>query len=206
MEASRNPRNDSTRLGYGVGIRPNGVGLCRTAQNSGNTHEDTHSDAPLYWLDMEIRTAETTDAALIAAHRRAMFAEIDTLDETLLDALELRSVTWTERMILGGKYYGWIAIDVGRPVASASLLILDWPPHPFDPEGELRGYLLNVYVDPEYRKRGLAHELVERSMAEARRRGIRVITLHSSQAGRQIYERFGFRATNEMMHTEPPEI
>ncbi len=28
--------------------------------------------------------------------------------------------------------------------------------------------LLTVYVDPEYRKRGLAHELVERSMAEAR--------------------------------------
>jgi ribosomal protein S18 acetylase RimI-like enzyme len=84
-------------------------------------------------------------------------------------------------------------------------LILDWPPHPFDPEGELRGYLLNVYVEPEYRKRGLAHQLVERSMAEARRRGIRVVTLHSSPAGRAIYERLGFRATNEMMHTEPAE-
>ena len=118
-------------------------------------------------------------------------------------ALERRSVAWTERMIRGGKYYGWIATDAGRPVASAGLLILDWPPHPFDPEGELRGYLLNIYVEPEYRKRGLAHQLVERSMAEARRRGIRVVTLHSSQAGRPIYERFGFHATNEMMHTEP---
>jgi len=159
--------------------------------------------APLYWLDMEIRTAETTDAALISAHRRAMFAEIHPLDESLLDSLERRSVAWTERMIRGGKYYGWIATDAGRPVASAGLLILDWPPHPFDPEGELRGYLLNIYVEPEYRKRGLAHQLVERSMAEARRRGIRVVTLHSSQAGRPIYERFDFHATNEMMHTEP---
>jgi ribosomal protein S18 acetylase RimI-like enzyme len=155
---------------------------------------------------MEIRTAETTDAALISAHRRAMFAEIQTLDESLLNTLERRSIAWTERMIREEKYYAWIATDAGRSVASASLLILDWPPHPFDPEGELRGYLLNVYVEPEFRKRGLAHELVERSMAEARRRAIRVITLHSSQAGRQIYERFGFRATNEMMHTEPPEI
>jgi hypothetical protein len=42
-------------------------------------------------------------------------------------------------------------------------------------------------------------------MAEARRRGIRVVALHSSQAGRAIYERLGFRATNEMMHTEPAE-
>ena len=131
-----------------------------------------------------------------------MFAEIDGPDESLLSALERRSVSWTERMIREGKYYGWIATDAGRSVASSGLLILDWPPHPFDPEGELRGYLLNVYVEPDYRKRGLAHQLVERSMAEARRRGIRVVTLHSSQAGRPIYERFGFHATNEMMHTE----
>ncbi len=134
-----------------------------------------------------------------------MFAEIQTLDESVLDVLERCSVPWTERMIRGGKYCGWIATNAGLPVASASLLILDWPPHPFDPEGELRGYLLNVYVEPEYRKRGLAHELVQRCMAEALRRGIRVVTLHSSQAGRAIYERMGFHATNEMMHTEPAE-
>ncbi len=131
-----------------------------------------------------------------------MFAEIHALDESLLNALEHSSIAWTERMIREGKHYGWIATDAGRAVASAGLLILDWPPHPFDPEGELRGYLLNVYVEPEYRKRGLAHQLVEQCMAEARRRGIRVVTLHSSQAGRPIYERIGFHATNEMMHTE----
>ncbi len=132
-----------------------------------------------------------------------MFSEIHTLDESLLNALERRSVAWTERMIGEGKYFGWIAVDAGQSVASAGLLILDWPPHPFDPEGELRGYLLNVYVEPEHRKRGLAHELVERCMAEAGRRKIRVVTLHSTQAGRSIYERLGFHATNEMMHTEP---
>jgi len=152
---------------------------------------------------MEIRTAKISDADLISAHRRAMFAEIQTLDESVLDLVERRTVAWTERMIREGKYYGWIATDARRAVASAGLLILDWPPHPFDPEGELRGYLLNVYVEPEFRKRGLAHQLVERSMTEARRRGIRVVTLHSSQAGKAIYERLGFHATNEMMHTEP---
>lgn len=147
--------------------------------------------------------AETTDAALISSHRRAMFEEIQKLDDSILDVVERRAVAWTERMIREGKYPGWIATDAGRSVASVGLLILDWPPHPFDPEGELRGYLLNVYVEPEYRKRGLAHELVERCMAEASRRKIRVVTLHSSQAGRGIYERLGFHATNEMMHTEP---
>ena len=137
-----------------------------------------------------------------------MFAEIDGLDESLLSALERRSVSWTERMIRESKYYGWVATDADRlmrPVASAGLLILDWPPHPFDPEGEFRGYLLNVYVEPEYRRKKLASHLIELALAEARRRKIRVVALHSTEAGRRLYESNGFRRTNEMFYVEPVE-
>jgi ribosomal protein S18 acetylase RimI-like enzyme len=84
-------------------------------------------------------------------------------------------------------------------------LILDWPPHPFDPASEHRGYLLNVYVEPGYRKRGLARALVECCLAEARRLNLRVVALHSSDAGRRIYETLGFRPTNEMFHVEQVE-
>lgn len=149
--------------------------------------------------------ADARDAALISLHRRAMFAEMHPIQESVLTALENRSVLWTERMIREGKYAGWIATDAGRAVASAGLLILDWPPHPLDPEGEQRGYLLNVFVEPEYRNRGLAHELVKRCLAEAQERGIRVVTLHSSDAGRPVYEGFGFHATNEMLYAMPAE-
>jgi ribosomal protein S18 acetylase RimI-like enzyme len=109
-------------------------------------------------------------------------------------------------MIAEGKYIGWITGDNGRPVASAGLLVLDWPPHPFDPAGEHRGYLLNVFVDPEFRRRGVAHALVDRCLAEARRRGLRVVALHSSDAARSMYEALGFRATNEMFHVERVEV
>jgi len=82
------------------------------------------------------------------------------------------------------------------------MLILDWPPHPFDPAGETRAYLLNVFVDPEYRGRGLARGLIELSLGEARRRNIRVVSPHTSNQGRALYEAFGFRPTNEMMLTD----
>ena len=54
------------------------------------------------------------------------------------------------------RYLGWIAEEGGRVAGSAGLLILDWPPHPLHPTSDKRGYLLNVYVEPEFRKRGLA--------------------------------------------------
>lgn len=100
------------------------------------------------------------------------------------------------------RYLGWIAEVDGRVAGSTGLLVVDWPPHPFHPESSHRGYLLNVYVEPEFRQKGLAHQLVELCLAEARQRKIRVVTLHSSDAGRPVYEKFGFHPTSEMMYVE----
>jgi ribosomal protein S18 acetylase RimI-like enzyme len=60
-------------------------------------------------------------------------------------------------------------------------------------------------VEPEYRRRRLASNLIELALAEARRRGIRVVALHSTEEGRRLYEAAGFRSTNEMFFVEPVE-
>jgi ribosomal protein S18 acetylase RimI-like enzyme len=154
---------------------------------------------------LETRIATVADSALITAHRHAMFADMGSAPASILDAMNRAFEPWVARMIAQDKYIGWITRDGGRPVASAGLLVLDWPPHPFDPSSEHRGYLLNVFVDPEFRRRGLAHALVDRCLAEAHRRRLRVVALHSSDAGRGIYDALGFRTTNEMLYVERVE-
>ena len=154
---------------------------------------------------LQTRVATPDDAALIATHRKAMFAAMQSADETVLETMRLNSEPWTRRMMLEDKYVGWIVSEDAKPVASAGLLILDWPPHLLDPAGERRGYLLNVFVEPDFRKRGLAHELVKLCLAEAARRGIVVVALHASDAGRPIYERLGFHTTSEMLYAKPAE-
>jgi ribosomal protein S18 acetylase RimI-like enzyme len=154
---------------------------------------------------LETRTATVADAALITSHRRAMFAAMGNTPESVLDAMSQNFQPWVARMLAEGKYCGWVTAEDGRIIASAGLLVLDWPPHPLDPAGEHRGYMLNVFVEPEYRRRGLAHKLVDKCLDEARRRGLRVVALHSSDAARRIYEACGFRGTNEMFYVEHPE-
>ena len=153
----------------------------------------------------QTRTASQADAPLIASHRRAMFAAMGQTQDSILDAMERNCVPWLTRMIVEGKYIGWITEEDKKPIASAGLLVLDWPPHPLDHAGDHRGYLLNVFVEPDYRRRGLAHALVDLCLAEAHRRRIRVVALHSSDAGRPLYETVGFRATSEMLYVEPDE-
>jgi ribosomal protein S18 acetylase RimI-like enzyme len=147
---------------------------------------------------LETRCATVADAALITAHRKAMFVDAHDAQEPVLAEMSRNFEPWVKRMLADGIYAGWITSVGDRPVASAGLMILDWAPHFLDPAGEHRGYVLNVYVVPEYRRRGLARALLQRCLDEARTRKIRVVALHASNAGRPVYEGMGFRSTSEM--------
>jgi GNAT superfamily N-acetyltransferase len=144
------------------------------------------------------RLARLSDAELITAHRRAMFEEMGKSTGSALDEMSRNFAPWVMRMMESDRYAGWVILDEDRPVASAGFFALEWPPHPLDPRAAYRGYLLNFWVDRDYRRRGLAQLLVKESLAEAKRRGLHVVALHASDAGRPVYESMGFRATNEM--------
>jgi ribosomal protein S18 acetylase RimI-like enzyme len=154
---------------------------------------------------LETRTATAADAHLITHHRRRMFVDAGRADNQVLGLMSRNFEPWVAKMIAEEKYFGWLTVDGDRVVAGAGLLLLDWPPHPLDPRSTQRGYLLNVYVEPEYRRRKLASHLIEMALAEARRRKIRVVALHSTDEGRALYESNGFRQTNEMFYVEPVE-
>lgn len=134
-----------------------------------------------------------------------MFVDAGRRDDQVLQTMADAHEPWVARAIDEGRYIGWLTEDEGRVIAGAGLLLLDWPPHPLDPRSTQRGYLLNVYVEPEYRRQRLASNLIELALAEARRRGIRVVALHSTEEARRLYEANGFRTTNEMFYVEPVE-
>lgn len=143
-----------------------------------------------------LRPATAGDAGLIAAQRASMFTDM---------GVEYREdvagfAPWVEPRLAAANYLGWIVETRGQAVAGAGLLLLDCPPHFLDPQ-PLRAYLLNVYTHPEHRGRGLARLLTETAIAETRRRNIRLLSLHASEAGRPIYQNLGFTPTNEMRLT-----
>ena len=154
---------------------------------------------------LETRRATPADAALITHHRRRMFVDAGRADNQVLDVMARNFEPWVAKAIEDGIYIGWLTCDGDRVVAGAGLMILDWAPHPLDPRSTHRAYLLNVYVEPEYRRKKLASHLIEFALAEARRRKIRVVALHSTDEARRLYETNGFRGTNEMFFVEPVE-
>ena len=58
--------------------------------------------------------------------------------------------------------------------------------------------MVNVFVDPAWRRRGLARELMEAVIAWGRSEGLARLVLHASADGRPLYEELGFEPTSEM--------
>jgi GNAT superfamily N-acetyltransferase len=146
----------------------------------------------------EFRPGKIDDAEIVIAHRRAMFFEMGYHDQVVLDAMVVAFRPWLLRKMEEGEYLTWLAVRAdGSVAAGLGLWLMDWPPHMVGP-GSRRGNILNVYTNPDSRRLGLARRLMELALEWCRVNRIRAVILHSSNEGRPLYEKLGFRATNEM--------
>jgi ribosomal protein S18 acetylase RimI-like enzyme len=59
--------------------------------------------------------------------------------------------------------------------------------------------ILNVYVEPAWRRRGVGEALMRSLLRALAERKVTRIVLHASDDGRRLYERLGFVSTNEML-------
>jgi len=147
---------------------------------------------------VEIRRATPVDTGLIAEQRRKMFADAGLAAAEELDEMTANFAVWVRPLLEDGTYLAWLAEDGARTVAGAGMLLIGFPPYWMDAE-PVRAYLLNFYTEPSHRGQGIAPRLLQLALDEAKRRGIKVVTLHASKFGKPIYERHGFTPTSEMM-------
>jgi GNAT superfamily N-acetyltransferase len=146
-----------------------------------------------------IRLATVEDIPTIVAQRRAMFHDMGTTDPAALDAMEAHFRPWVRQKMEQGEFFTWLAEDgQGRVVAGAGLWVQEWPPTPQAVLGR-RGYVLNVYTHPDYRRRGLARRLMRLIVAWCWEHDLPILTLHASADGRLLYDSLGFAPANFMI-------
>ncbi|HEY3453197.1 MAG TPA: GNAT family N-acetyltransferase [Bryobacteraceae bacterium] len=144
-----------------------------------------------------LRPATLADIEIILRHRREMFREMGGQYAELLDRFELASRSYFQMAFTAGTYYGLFAELRDEVVAGGGVVIVDWPGSPLNFEPK-RAWILNVYVEPLERRRGLARLIMESLIDWCRRNGFRSVALHATEHGHQLYEKLGFRGTNEM--------
>ena len=152
---------------------------------------------------IRIREADAGDIPLLAHHRAAMFRDMGRLAEEAEAALVLATAEYLGEALPRGEYLGWVAEAAGsptRPIGGVGAQLRSLVPRPAA-GGIERGpeaIILNMYVEPAWRRRGVGDALLRSVLAALAERRVRRIVLHASEQGRRLYERLGFVPTNEM--------
>lgn len=156
----------------------------------------------------EIRLAAVADAEIIARHRVRMFHEMGLVPEHLFESYRTQCEARLRAMLETSEYIGWLASPNDRPdqiVAGVGVQLRSVLPHPVEgPNGEIsiaagrHAIIINVFTEPEWRRRGIAKLLMEQIIAWARTERLDRLVLHASEVGRLLYEKMGFVQTSEM--------
>jgi ribosomal protein S18 acetylase RimI-like enzyme len=164
---------------------------------------------PVADFSFTVRPATTGDVRILARHRVSMFRDMGRqLDDATADALLEATTTYLREAVPRGEYVAWLARDAGSDViGGAGAQLRRILPRALDvgPGIELgpEALVVNVYVEREWRRRGVADALMRALLESLTARGIRRIVLHASPEGRPVYERLGFVPTNEMRLAPP---
>lgn len=108
------------------------------------------------------------------------------------------NAAYFKRQVPEGNHIEFMAVADGDDIASGAICRQYEMPSPDNPTG-ICAYLMNIYVDPSWRRRGIASRIVMRLVEEALALGAGKIYLETTRKGRGVYRRLGFRPLKHYM-------
>lgn len=126
-------------------------------------------------------------------------------DTTDMREVEQQSRIYYENSLENGShiaylvYDGYRGEDGDRIAGTGGISFYQVMPTYHNPTG-MKAYIMNMYTDPEYRRRGIAMKTLDLLVTEARNRGISFIALEATSMGRPLYERYGFLGMEDEMY------
>lgn len=152
---------------------------------------------------IQIRKATNADIDALIKSRCQTMREVCGFGEDYEFSAEF--MEGTKEYFLHGDGTTVIATDdsAGTPqiVGNATLCYTNLMPT-FSHPGGKRAHLMNVHVEKEFRRKGIARKMLELLEAEAKERGVTEISLDATDDGRKLYEAMNYRTNNEAMEKD----
>ena len=103
-----------------------------------------------------------------------------------------------KRHMADGTFVSWLAVDKDRIIGTSGMSFVEKPPYFGCPSGRI-DLLSGMFTDPQYRRRGIAKELLARVVEEARKYGCGMVQITASDMGVLLYTDFGFVKNGNFM-------
>lgn len=103
-----------------------------------------------------------------------------------------------DRHLADGTFISWLAVDGDKIVGTSGISFVEKPPYFGCPSGKM-GLLSSMFTSKEYRRRGIAKELLSRVVNEAKEYGCGTVQITASDMGVLLYTNFGFAKNGNFM-------
>ncbi len=103
-----------------------------------------------------------------------------------------------KRHMADGTFVSWLAVDGDKIVGTSGMSFVEKPPYFSCPSGKI-GLLSSMFTDPQYRRMGIAKELLSRVVKEAKDYGCGTVQITASDMGVLLYTDFGFVKNGNFM-------
>ena len=97
-----------------------------------------------------------------------------------------------------GTFVSWLAMDGDKIIGTSGMSFVEKPPYFSCPTGRL-GLLSSMFTDPAYRRMGIAKELLDRVVKEAKAYGCGAVQITASNMGVKLYTAYGFQHNGNFM-------
>ncbi len=129
----------------------------------------------------------------IIRHRIEMFRSMGWTDENLLITEEITRTflehDWTDNPEV------LIAVEENEVVGGVAINYSIMLPDNRNLSGKC-AHIMNMYVEPEYRKKGIATQMMEKVLEICKEKGVGKISLHVTDMGERIYSKLGFEKSD----------
>jgi len=147
---------------------------------------------------LSVRAAGLRDLDALVHQRRAMWKALGVKNDGLHEKGDHVYKRWARARLRNHQLMAWVVrSDDGRIAGGGCLWLQPVQPRP-QRSSMVQPYLLSMYTEPDFRKKGVASLVVEEAIKWCMKRRYERLMLHASQMGRGVYSRLGFKRTWEM--------
>lgn len=139
--------------------------------------------------------ATKKDIELLMQSRIKMLKEVNNLPEDYELPYEL--ISYSREYFTYANQTTVLAFEE-EVVGCATMCYIEMMPTLSHPTGK-RAHLMNVYTDNQYRRQGIAYQMLCILIREAKEKGVTEISLDATEAGRELYKKLGFTTSDEAM-------
>jgi GNAT superfamily N-acetyltransferase len=146
------------------------------------------------------KLTETELETFIDMRIRQLTEEYVSEGRSVPENVDLKSALFDfyHRHMADGTFVSWLAMDGDKIVGTSGMSFVEKPPYFTCPSGKL-GLLSSMFTDPDYRRMGIAKELLHRVVEEARAYGCGAVHITASNMGVKLYTAYGFKHNGNFM-------